>query len=265
MMRLRTYDEMDMIYQERHKQGLSGASYVLRYESNGQKLFFFGSRHSADPDDNEWKILEKEWQEFISASNKYKHVFCEGHLRPVNALSKQQSIIKHAETGLICWLADKYNIPISSPEPDRAEEIDYLTEQGFTFEQIITFYFARQMLQWLSYDHSANPDWQAYAANTLQRYQTAHSWGGLRLELDKVLAMYKNQTGKEFSDQDKKQLYALSHPAQNPVTSASGQLRDIRLFNAIKENWMKGYDVFIVYGSGHAIVLEPALEELVKA
>lgn len=260
----RTHQEMDAVYQKLGVQGGAEQPYILDYKRDGQRLLFFGSLHSANPEHPQVGALDKSWQGFVESPNPKKHVFTEGSLRQVSGKTKEQAIFSDAESGQICWLAQGADIPITSPEPDRKEEIDYLHEKGFSYEQIITYYFSRQMLQWINYDHENQPDWRVYA-DRVQLYKAVHDWGGLDLSLESMLAIYKEQLGKEFSIDDKQTLYNLSDPTQNPVSSASGLLRDKKLYSAIEDKWQSGYDVFVVYGSGHAIVLEPALEKLASA
>lgn len=259
--RFRTHRQMAEVYRTLEGKGQAEVPYVLEYRNLGQTLIFIGSIHTANPTHPQVRLIDKKWNEFIDHSNKQKHVFSEGNLRPVNGRTKDQAIASDAESGQICWLANDAKIPNTSPEPDRAKEIDYLHKRGHSYEKIFTYYFARQMLQWVNYDHKTQPDWKAYA-DRLSLYKSVHDFGGLELNLDSMLGMYRQVSGKDFSIEDKQTLYDLSDPGQNAISSASGLYRDYELFSAIKTRWNDGCDVFIVYGSGHAIVLEPALEKL---
>lgn len=263
MTELRTHTEMQEVYQVRAEQGKSYEPYILDYSNGEQRLVFFGSRHSADPKDSQWAPLQVKWQEFIKSGNPKKQVFAEGGLRVLDkAASSEQALKDHAESGLIAWMASQEGIEISSPEPPRHQEIDYLHNRGFSYEEIINYYFSRQMLQWNSYDKDKVADWQVYANDLLGKYQAVHDWGGLSLGLDQVQAIYEDIAKKPFSETDAEALYSLSDPSQSEVASASGHNRDKYLLDAIQEKWLAGYDVFVVYGSGHAIVLEPALQHL---
>jgi len=260
----RTHQEMDEVYQSLAERDLEGKPYTLEYERGAQKLIFFGSIHTADPEHEQTLALEDKWHEFINSENPKKHVFSEGDVRPVDGKTKEQAIQSHAESGHICWLAQEAGLPISSPEPERGEEISHLNESGLSYEEIITYYFARQMLQWINYDHQNEPDWRKYAGK-VELYQTVHDWGGLEINTDSILSIYKNQTGEKFSIEDKDALYNLSDPSRNPVSAESGKFRDQKLYESIVAKWGEGCDVFVVYGSGHAIVLEPALRSLTGA
>lgn len=69
-------------------------------------------------------------------------------------------------------------------------------------------------------------------------------------------------SGEVFDVEKKKLLYSLSDPYSNPVSASSSVFRDVSIFAAIQKYWAQGKDIFIVYGSGHAIVLEKALQNL---
>ena len=259
----RTVEQMSEIYAELSDEGKEQQPYILEYEAEGQKLIFFGSIHTADPEHMQTSLLDRKWHEFINFDGPHKHVLSEGNLRPVEGKNKIQAIKSDAESGHICWLAAKDNVPITSPEPSRENEINYLRNNGFSHEEIITYYFARQMLQWISYDHINEPNWKEYAKN-IELYASVHDWGSMNLSLSSVLKTYKEQTGRDFSKDDREGLYKLSDPSQSPVSAASGRYRDEALYNVIKNKWQEGHSLFVVYGSGHAIVLEPALEVLAK-
>ena len=258
-MKMRSAEQMQEVYSQ-----LGDKPYVLEYRPAGRLLIFFGSRHVNDPLDPQTRELETYWDKFSASRNKNKHVFCEGGYRPVESLSKSDAIKQFEEAGLVCWLAEKKQIPVTSPEPDRSEAVDYLVQQGYSYEQILAYYFARQMHQWNRSDRKTNPDWRAYAHNLLDHLPQISNWGGLDLSLENVIKIYEGKSDKTFSETDEKSFYNLSDPNQNPVADTSGRLRDEKLLAAIKDSIVFN-DVFVVYGSGHAIRLEPALESLVAA
>lgn len=260
MSEFRTHQEMQAVYQKRHNKGENGP-YVLELSNDGQKLIFFGTSHSNDPSDDQWHVLENKWHAFVSSKNP-KALIYERHELDVAKDTRESALAKHSESGLAAWLAHQAGIQAESGEPSRVEEIESLKKQ-FSEGEIMVYYFGRQMHQWLTQDKNQNPDWDRYAENTIDRYNSLNCWDE-KLNLQKVLRWLKEETGKEFDPADKQTLYAISDPSQSIVSSASGTFRDEHLFKKIKSLWKDGNDLFIVYGSGHAIVLEPALEKLVK-
>jgi len=257
----RSYDEMDKIYQKVHAKGVVNRPYLVKVQNPGQTLTFFGCRHSNDIHDPQNGEIEKEWHEFIKHDNPQKVAFCEGGLRPLES-DKETATLKYSEPGLLTWLAHKSNIPIISPEPDETKEIQYLVSEGFLVSQIMTYYFGRQMYQWLKRDNLNYPDWEKYADRHIKSYAELIPFQDSNLTTVNVIKMFKETTGSDFNNEAEALLYRLSDPTSNPVSAASGVFRDISLYKSIKSAWYQGKDIFTLYGSGHAIVLEKALKEL---
>ena len=40
--------------------------------------------------------------------------------------------------------------------------------------------------------------------------------------------------------------------------------RDVYIIEKIREYWLKGFNIFVVYGSGHAIIEEPDIRNIVN-
>ncbi len=263
MAQIRSHAEMYEIYQQRAAEGLE-PPVLLEYANDKQLLLFFGSSHSNNPDDEQWPALEENWNKFVTHQNGNKTVITESHLSPgeLAGKSREQALAEHSESGLTLWLAGQAGIAAESGEPSREAEINHL-KRSYSDAQIMTYYFGRQMHQWVTRDYRTNPDWQPYAADCVQKYYSLGVWGE-QFDLDRVLAWFAENTGKPFDPQDKELLYALSDPSQSEVSSASGRFRDEHLKELIQDKWQEGQDVFVVYGSGHAIVLEPVLKELTR-
>jgi hypothetical protein len=257
----RSSSEMLTVYNGLETDGLVNQPYIVKVAKHSQQLTFFGSRHSNDVTDRQVYEIETEWQQFVASTNHHKLAICEGGIRTHEA-NKDDAIKKNSETGLIIWLADRAKIDIISPEPDPDKEIAYLHAQGFDTGQIVAYYFGRQMYQWLERDYKTQPDWRSYADFFVSKHASTKTFDDGHLSLESVLEMFKAVTGKPFDPQARSVLYNLSDPSANPVSSASGLFRDISLMSAITTAWNAGNDIFALYGSGHAIVLENAILSL---
>jgi hypothetical protein len=257
----RSSDEMLTIYREREAEGLHDQPYLIDVTRGNQRLVFFGSRHSNDVADRQVQEIETEWQRFIANHNNQKLAICEGGIRQ-GEMAKDDAIKQYSEAGLLTWLAREANINIISPEPDANKEIAHLHEVGFDTPNIVTYYFGRQMYQWLKRDNKTQPDWRPYAEFFVSKHASTMTSSDDHITLDAVLGMFEVATGKPFDAQAEALLYQVSDPSVNPVSAASGLYRDISLLAAIAEAWGARNDIFAVYGSGHAIVLEKALRRL---
>ncbi len=224
-------------------------------------MIFFGARHSNDPTDAQWPTLEKHWKAFLDNGNKQRIVLYEQGPLDIGALSKKEALQQNGESGLVVWLAAQSGIPTEWPEPDQVNQVTYLKKQGYDDASIMSYYFARQMLQWITRDYLTADDWRAYAESCIRNYESLGCWEET-LTLEKALEWFKRVSEKDFDIKDGKAMYRLSDPSQSKISAASGQCRDERLLEVISSNWNNGTDIFVVYGSGHAIALEPVVQEL---
>lgn len=255
----RTHQQMEDVY----KTDSGTYPRIIKGKGSGKVLFFMGSAHSNDVKHPQWGKIRTSFQEYLENPNPKKHVFVEGGKRSMLD-SLDEMIIKDGDPGFTQFLAREGGVSYSSPEPNRTEEIDFLLSQGYSAKQIIAYYFARQLEQWVRGGRESNPDWRAYLTDTLDRYAKIHSWEGEDLSLDNAIKIYEEVYGHKLEPENQKLLNSESNPGLVPLVSACSQLRDRSLFAAIYEKWKSGFDVFVTYGSGHAIVLEPALKGLIK-
>ncbi len=126
-MPLMSYDEYRKI---EHK-----APYLLTLKAGSSFLYYFGERHSFDPDDTQWLEVKKFWNAFLTKTEHQKRIaFVEGGRRP-NEIHEKQAILMHGGMGLLTHLANKGGVETYSPEPDEKWERAEL-EKKFTKEQI---------------------------------------------------------------------------------------------------------------------------------
>ena len=260
MNEMRTNDEMLKIYKLHESEGRVGQPYILHYYVGDCNLTFFGSVHTADPESPQWNILEDEWSKFTKSENPKKILIFEKSGSNVDGLDRRGAIIEHGETGLALWLAEKNSVDTLSPQRSNADAIKTLQAQGYTTKEIMTYYFARQMHQWARQDKEIAPNWELYMEDTIKHYNDLDCWGE-DLSLVKTLDWFVEESGKEFDEHDISTFYNISDPSQNPVSAESGKQQDIALHNEIQKQISLGKDVFVVYGSGHAIRLEPVLDD----
>lgn len=249
----RTPAQVQEVYESR--KDAEDNPYVLEFQNGDQLLEFYGSVHTGDESHPQLQQLDQAWKIFVNSPNRRKIVYFEGHQQPPRDMEEKDALQKYGESGLIAKRALDARMPSESPEPDRKQELEQLVGK-FGLPKTITYYFGRQMHQWNRQDRQNEPDWQKYAQNLIKH------WSELEVDLDKTLSWYKDVTGKEFDPEDEETLYAVSDPFQSEVSAESGKLRDEHLFAKIKQTWQMGYDIFVIYGSGHVIKLEPALTEL---
>jgi hypothetical protein len=254
-----THEEMSTVYSQRAQQGKSAELYTLDFEDNLQRLVFCGSRHTNDPDDKQFGEIEELWNTFLTLPGN-KIAFCEGNIRPIEAKSREEAIRVHGVAVFLFWLARLVKVELVSPEPDKNLEVRALVKE-FGPEKTILYYFDRQMYQWarIGFRHHGNV--REYILSFLDRFPT-EELKGLEVSPNILYDIFRRETGKTFSFLEIQTMYELMAPGRNEIASASSLFRNESIFHAITRYKNDNYSIFVVYGSGHAIVLEPALKAL---
>src|SRR5581483_9558438 len=157
MRKMLTPQQVQKVYEDREPD----KPYVIEHEFEGKLLVFFGSVHNNDPQHVQWQELEKYWSKFLAHPNKRKVVLVEGHAKLSASATKEQAL-ERGESTLGIWMARQANIAVNSPEPDRVREVYFLRDR-FSTDQILAYYFGRQMHQWYRQDRKISPDWRLYA------------------------------------------------------------------------------------------------------
>lgn len=261
-----THKEMDAKYAELAEQG-SIHPYIYKLGNSHQYLCFFGVQHSYDPQDEQFGQLKAAWSQWLKQTDSSKRIILtEGGKRPLSK-SETVAIQENGEAGLATYLAHKSGVKVESPEPDRKQEADHLANQ-FDRDKAMYYYFARQVPQWFSINQQRGVSFDEYFDNFFKRHRQSIRWNNYDFSIEHIKTLHKQYTGKEFevpeSRQDHSDLYEQYNPASNDVSSASSHYRDKYILGRTKELWDNGQSIFIVYGSGHAIVMEPALRALIE-
>jgi len=263
MEKFRTHDEMRQVYTEIEQLPDRGHPYVIASHEPDKYFGFIGTSHTTDPAHPQWAVLQEEWRLFVDSANPDKIVFFEGRSSVPMTDSEEDAIVQGADSGYTRWLAEKNGIEAVSPEPDRQAEIDELVESGISEDDIIIYYISRQLAQWHRYDKVTDPDIKAYTEKCIS-YTVRLKWSK-----DYNLGEYRKVFQATYAEDPlvagRRLLSDVSDPSINPVSSASSDIRDRSIFKAVSEARKAGKDVFTVYGSGHAIVMEHALRELIAA
>lgn len=258
---VRTYDEMHAMYKQREAEGVE-TPYVVEAHKGSRHLIFIGSDHVGDPNHPHIAYITQRWHEFIQTEGP-KLVLVEGFSSGVPAFSEEKVYENFVESVYTAWLAQQADIAIISPEPDMAEELQGLQAQGVRREDMMTYYFGRQMDQWHRLESPRFPDWRAYAERWLRKDVAAGLIG--YGDLEEVLAAYQLSQGVQFDIDDTQRLEKLSDPYTSAPARASCRIRDTQIIQTLTEAWRNGTDTFTVYGSGHAIILEPVLRNIERS
>lgn len=258
---LLTYDQ----YAEIEARGFDNP-YVVELHNNGQNLLFYGSEHLNNPEHPQFRDIEERWNRFVSNTEK-PIALVEGRFDEVpetETKDKTKSIAEGGEAQLVVHLARRDHVQLVSPEPDRVWEANELAKE-FGRDNVVFYYFIRQISWWNRF--TEKPDIQSESKKMLELMKGAYRWDDVDFSTERMAHIHEGLFGKPLSMDDTIWIYDLTTPAQqdyitNKLARKSGELRDGYILEQIKKYWQEGKSPFIVFGSAHAIRLEPALQQL---
>ena len=252
--------QLNNIYQKLHNQKFD-YPYFYKIVKRNRYLYFLGPHHISDPKDSQVKVIKNRWNEFLELTKKKNCiVLIEGGKRPLFK-SEKDAIEKHGEPGLLTLLANKESIKVISPEPYEDEEANSISKK-FGREKTIYYYFARQVTQWHRY--LEKPNFEKYMIHLLKEYEEILHWDNFDFSLNCMVRLHDKYHDHKFDKENSDCFYKDSNPMDSEVCAGSSENRNIYIVSEILKLWEKGKNIFVVYGSGHAITLEPAIKKLLN-
>ena len=235
--------------------------YSFRIAHPNGHLFYFGGNHSYNKEDKQYQLLQGFWQEFLEATGgKNSVVIVEGNICPVKSTLEDVD----TEGGLITFLAHQHSLPVERPEPSDGTRIHELLTH-FSLEEIIYTLAA----QGASQAHRAakcrkNFSIEKYVEDYLKRYQRFFQ---IPLTLDTVESIHKSLFAKRFKLEDPTFFSTITNPALqgtviNEVCRKNSMFRDAHIVAYIHRLLTERKNVFVVFGSTHAVMQEKALRSL---
>ena len=227
--------------------------HIFRLSSSAGALLYFGAAHTSDPADPQLALIEREWGQF-----RPDIAFTEGGFPPIER-TRAEAIRRAGEPGLVRFLAARDNVPTTTLDPSRAEEVTELTRY-FSREQIKLFFVLRAVSQ----------------------YVQRAGESGLPQELDRLLGIFTARPGLSGSPRTIEELYAAysrSFPDRaalaeievswfdpaasetffNEISRASSDYRDLHMVRLLARHVANGHRVFAVVGGSHVVMQEAAL------
>lgn len=234
--------------------------YIYQIDANNGKLLYFGSRHSFDFDDPQMDTLMHRFIQFapdIVITEAFPDKFD-------YSLTKHEAIKTSGEFGLTWKLADEQGLPIHSIEPTRDKEVEYLTHQGWSDTQLMLYFTLKQVSQ--SQNQQQSLDFSAlvpkYLASLKERFDLN---GPVTLEDFEKAVQRLLPDVKDWQSISQHYFYpGPQDPAffTNRISTDSNIFRDNYHVEVITEAVQKGQKVFVIVGSAHAVMQEPALRSI---
>lgn len=259
-----TYDQ----YAEVERRGFE-LPYIFEVLRDGQRLLFYGSEHTNNPRHSQFHDIKQRWEQFIKTSNN-PIALVEGRFDEVSqdeTKDEVKSIVAGGEAQFVVHLARRDVVAVESPEPDRLWEANELARE-FGRDNVVFYYFIRQLGWWNRF--TDKPDIRIEAKKMLGLMKKLYNWDDVDFSVARMSTIHKQLFSKPLSWDDTQWIYDITTPVNhnsvtNELARRSGELRDEYIFEEIVNHWNAGRSPFIIFGSAHAIRLEPALRNLGSA
>jgi hypothetical protein len=260
-------------------------TYHLKNKS-GQEIYYFGSRHSNDPEDLMFVKIKKAFDaicpdivlvEGCESINVNKVRVIEMGKRETDVTSL---IRRGGESHYTLKLAIDAGVDFESPEPDMKDEIAYLEEKSFERDAVFAFYVFRQLHQYTREkpqqdSTEAQKSISQYLESLFRELQSVTQWEGFEYSIEHAQRVGRTFWKHELDLMDPKVPIQYVDPVPwpdsadsytkiNEVAAASSVFRDRYIVGRVSEHLKKNKRIFVVYGSAHAVVEEPALREIMK-
>lgn len=237
--------------------------YVFKKEKDGKSVIYIGVRHSFDPDDEQFEVIQKAFKEFQKL-NGNKIIMIEGGVNWQTLETDKETIKRYGEPAFIKGLAIGAGLKYVSPEPTK-EEMNNFIKDKFSEEYIVYYKVAQQSLHYTKMQNKPSEEefLQRRIDNDIKQFTDKYKTP------EDIKNLHKKLFGTNFDLNDRNFFYEIANPALfkskfNELAREKDILRDSKIVESIIDYWNKGYSVFVVYGSGHIIIQEPALEEFLK-
>ncbi|MEK7579076.1 MAG: hypothetical protein AAB460_00900 [Patescibacteria group bacterium] len=250
--------------------GEKDKNYIFELTSGNKRLVYFGSHHTNNPQDPMFEEIQTRFKELQP-----EIVYVEG-MQEINdhkelAVEKRkdttlEETIKDGENLYTLKLAIDAGVEFESPEPKQFEVIQHLLGKGFSGGDIFKEHMYSIIAQYQRHyaKEKTLEGCKKYLEPYFSRFQKNSRWKLEDLErvkqelfadLDLDATKYRDQV---VPNPRKEAVQTII----NQVSRNSSRFRDEYGLERIAEG-LKNHDkLFVVYGSGHAVRLEPALRAL---
>lgn len=239
--------------------------YTYHLSGDTHHLYFFGSSHTYDVNDEQIPKLEAFWNEFVLLTKGTPRiVLVEGGKRPI-LNSKKEAIETGGEIQYTALLASQSGISTESPEPTASYWYQELSSK-FSRDAVAYYDFARVCYQWNQMD--VHIPFESYIGSFIESNTKNSEWNDYDFSLDHMKKIHNELFHAPFKEDDKQFFYDVINPTTsfsiiNEVSRTDDEgIRDEYILSEIERYWKEGSSLFIIYGLQHAVILEGALRKL---
>jgi hypothetical protein len=231
--------------------------YIIRVGHEPGELFYFGSAHVYDPKDPQIMQIEEAWNSF-----RPDIALTEGGLPPIET-TREEAVVKGGEAGFVRFLAARDNVPTTTLDPSRAEEVAALNGQ-FSKEDLKLFFLLRGLSQFVG--RSGHAGVGDELRRLLAIYNATPGLRGAPRTVEDVDVAYASRFPGQGRYEDVPQAFfdpARPGTRMNEIARASSDFRDAYVVERLLQQLDAGHRVFAVMGGSHVVMQEPALRSRV--
>ncbi len=232
--------------------------YIVEIDTATGKLLYFGAEHVNDPAHPQTAKIEAAWEAF-----RPDIAFTEGGFPPIEK-TRDLAIQKNGEAGLVRFLAARDDVPTTTLDPSRAEEMAALAPT-FGRERVKLTYLLRGVSQFRERHGREKIDEEMRRVLGIYA-QTPGLMGAPRTveEIEEAFAWllpgrgdYRDVQASWFDPGKRETLF-------NDIARASSNYRDRYGVERLIAHVQAGQRVFAVMGGSHVIMQEPALRSRLR-
>ena len=222
-------------------------------------LFYYGSRHTNDPDDPQIADIQARWEAFgptVAVTENRLGWYLGGLNRAVSA---------HGEFGAVLYLARQNEVPIYTLEPSWEDEIGEVTRE-FPVEEATLFYTLRVFLSERGEGRSPD-DIDDLAAHLLRKRGNRPGLKGSLPDLASMDALWAERFANlgPWRDLPPEAVHPSPHPTRlQAIANLANEVRDRHAARIILDLMKQGERVFAIAGGSHVVKQEPVLRAQIQ-
>jgi len=251
--------------------------YIFELQAGDKELRYFGSPHVRDPQNPLFAKIEAAFNEanpdivFVEGVNPQEDKTKSDER--MKAASREEAIEHMGESGFTLKLGVEKGIEWCSPEPTDEDVYNDLLAKGFSKDQIFTWNSFHILPQ---YNLLMNKQgFKTYVRGYIDRFKQATNWEEFDYSYERAIQLGEQMLGRSVDVENEPDAADFIDPIPwdekkekqtilNRISEAYSLFRDRKIVSDITDALKTHKRVFIVYGSSHAVMQEPALRKLLE-
>lgn len=245
-------------------------TFAIEAEHGGRKLTFVGTRHAHRADSPVFEEIQERFDvaqpDIVYIEGAYGINENKEKMREEFLDLPLEQIKEYGESIFTLYLALKAGTDFESPEPNPREEFPHLEKAGFSKEDILAYYVFRTANSYMRHNEApTETGLRDYILKEMVRWRTRSGWSESEFTdtLESVLQGV-NMTTDYHAKMDPMPHEGIPREKSHDVAQSLSRFRQERILERIAAGLKTHKRLFVVYGSGHAVLLEPALRALVS-